>query len=114
MFKEKADDDLWKNQEEWILKSCNFYENYRIHTLTHKDGTKIYMLAERRHLLTKEILERMLALRLIAECESEAVFDLLRLIQKQIDESGSLDGGEKDLQVLVSKPHKKCSSVCHV
>ncbi|GJS54902.1 hypothetical protein Tco_0628264 [Tanacetum coccineum] len=44
-----------------------------------------------------ETLERMLALRLIAESESEAVFDLLRFIQQQIDESGSHDGSEKDL-----------------
>nr|GEU78478.1 putative ribonuclease H-like domain-containing protein [Tanacetum cinerariifolium] len=97
MFKETADDDLWKNQEEWILKSRNFYENCRVHTLTLEDGTKIYMLAERRYPFTKETLERMLALRLIAECESEAVFILLRFIQKQIDESGSHDGSEKDL-----------------
>nr|GEV21160.1 hypothetical protein [Tanacetum cinerariifolium]GEV23259.1 hypothetical protein [Tanacetum cinerariifolium] len=41
--------------------------------------------------LTKETLKRTLALRLIAESKSEAVFDLLRFIQKQIDES------EKDL-----------------
>nr|GFA30944.1 L10-interacting MYB domain-containing protein-like [Tanacetum cinerariifolium] len=45
----------------------------------------------------KKTLERMLALRLIDECESEAVFDLLRFIQKQIDESGSHDGSKKDL-----------------
>ncbi|GKC69468.1 hypothetical protein Tco_1115351 [Tanacetum coccineum] len=50
------------------------------------------MLAERRYPLTKETLERMLALRLIAEFENEVVFDLLRFIQKQIDESGSHDG----------------------
>ncbi|GKA77760.1 putative reverse transcriptase domain-containing protein [Tanacetum coccineum] len=34
----------------------------------------------------KETLEKMLVLRLIAESESEAAFDLLRFIQKQIDE----------------------------
>nr|GEU34683.1 hypothetical protein [Tanacetum cinerariifolium] len=67
MFKETADDDLWKNQEEWILKSWNFYEHCRVHTLTFEDGTEIYMLAER------------------------------RFIQKQIDESGSHDGSDKDL-----------------
>nr|GEZ55112.1 hypothetical protein [Tanacetum cinerariifolium] len=79
IFEETAEDDLWKNQEEWI-KSWNFYENYRVHTLTLEDGTGIYMLAERRYLLTKETLERMLAFRLIAECESKAIFDLLRFI----------------------------------
>ncbi|GJW47625.1 ribonuclease H-like domain-containing protein [Tanacetum coccineum] len=73
MFEANAEDDLWKNQEEWILKSWNFYDNCGVHIL------------------------RMLALRLIAEFESKAVFDLLRFIQQQIDESGSHDGSEKDL-----------------
>nr|GEU82201.1 hypothetical protein [Tanacetum cinerariifolium] len=89
------------HEEEWIYKSWNFYENCRVHTLTLKDGIEIYMLAERRYPLIKETLERMMDLRLIAKCESEAVFDLLRFIQKQIDESGSRDRSEKDLQVLV-------------
>ncbi|GJV54955.1 hypothetical protein Tco_1455960 [Tanacetum coccineum] len=97
MFEANAEDDLWKNQEEWILKSRNFYDNYGVHILVLEDGTEFYMLAERRYPLTKETLERMLALRLIAESESEAVFDLLRFIQKQIDESGNHDGSEKNL-----------------
>ncbi|GJX97900.1 hypothetical protein Tco_0353698 [Tanacetum coccineum] len=63
-----------------------------VHILVLEDGTEFYMLAERRYPLIKETLERMLALRLIAESESEVVFDLLRFIQKQIDESGSHDG----------------------
>ncbi|GJX79459.1 hypothetical protein Tco_0327608 [Tanacetum coccineum] len=33
MFKETTDVDLWKNQEKWIIKSWNFYENYGVHTL---------------------------------------------------------------------------------
>nr|GFA22166.1 hypothetical protein [Tanacetum cinerariifolium] len=70
MFEETTDDDLWKNQEEWILKSWNFYANCEVHTLTFKDGTEIYMLVERRYPLTKETLKRMLALRLIAESET--------------------------------------------
>ncbi|GJR14925.1 hypothetical protein Tco_0797577 [Tanacetum coccineum] len=53
-----------------------------IHILVLEDGTEFYMLAERR---------------LIVESESEAVFDLLRFIQKQIDESKGHDGSEKDL-----------------
>nr|GEU29649.1 reverse transcriptase domain-containing protein [Tanacetum cinerariifolium] len=97
MFEETTDDDLWKNKEEWFLKSWNFYENCGVHTLTFEDGIEIYMLAKRRYPLTKETLERMLALRLIAEYESEAIFDLLRFIQKQIHKFGSHDGSEKDL-----------------
>nr|GEX29299.1 hypothetical protein [Tanacetum cinerariifolium] len=62
-----------------------------------KDGTEIHMLAERMYPLTTRILERMLSLRLIVESASDAAYDLLRFIQKQIDESGGHDRGEKDL-----------------
>ncbi|GKG43634.1 hypothetical protein Tco_0482727, partial [Tanacetum coccineum] len=44
------------------------------------------MLAKKRYLLIRETLERIMKLRLTAESEGEAVFDLLRFIQKQIDE----------------------------
>ncbi|GKC56151.1 hypothetical protein Tco_1083749 [Tanacetum coccineum] len=47
--------------------------------------------------LTKETLKRMVSLKLIAESASNSAYDLLRFIQKQIDEAGSHDGGEKDL-----------------
>ncbi|GKA10627.1 hypothetical protein Tco_0690060 [Tanacetum coccineum] len=97
MFEETTDGDLWKNQEKWIIKSWNFYENCGVHTLVLEDGTEIHMLAERSYPLTKETLERMMELRLIVESEREAVFDLLRFTQKQIDEFGSQDGSEKDL-----------------
>ncbi|GJX73088.1 hypothetical protein Tco_0311683 [Tanacetum coccineum] len=106
MFEANADDDLWKNQEEWILKSWNLYDNYGVHILMLEDGTELYMLAERRYPLTKETLERMLALRLIVESESEAAFDLLRFVQKQIDESGSHDGGEKNLHQELASPEQ--------
>nr|GFA37801.1 hypothetical protein [Tanacetum cinerariifolium] len=62
-----------------------------------EDGTKIHMLAERRYPLTTRTLERMLSLRLITEFTSDAAYDLLRFIQKLIDESGGHDRGEKDL-----------------
>ncbi|GJY85791.1 hypothetical protein Tco_0499817 [Tanacetum coccineum] len=71
--------------------------NLVMQSLTLEDGTKIHMLAERRYLLTKETLERMMSLKLIAESASDSAYDLLRFIQKQIDEAGSHDGGEKDL-----------------
>ncbi|GKC81692.1 hypothetical protein Tco_1137409 [Tanacetum coccineum] len=50
------------------------------------------MLAERRYPLIRETLKRMMELRLIAESEGEAIFDLLRFIQKQINEFKSQDG----------------------
>nr|GEV32564.1 hypothetical protein [Tanacetum cinerariifolium] len=97
MFETNAEDELWQNQEEWSLKSWNFYENYGVHILILEDGTEIHMLAKRRYPLTTRTLERMLSLRLIDESESDAAYDLLRFIQKQIDKSGGNDRGEKDL-----------------
>ncbi|GJR62333.1 hypothetical protein Tco_1504495 [Tanacetum coccineum] len=84
-------------QERWNLKSWNFYENCKVHTLTLEDGTEIHMLVERKYLLTKETLEWMMSLKLIPEFASDSAYYLLRFIQKQIDEAGSHDGGEKDL-----------------
>ncbi|GKF80294.1 hypothetical protein Tco_0238896 [Tanacetum coccineum] len=57
----------------------------------------IHMLAERKYPLTKETLERMMSLKLIAESVSDSAYDLLRFIKKRIDEAGSHYGGEKDL-----------------
>ncbi|GJZ18581.1 hypothetical protein Tco_0554704 [Tanacetum coccineum] len=85
------------NQERWNLKSWNFYENCGVYTLTLEDGTEIHMLAERKYPLTKETLKRMMSLNLIAESASDGAYDLLRFIQKQINEARSYDGGEKDL-----------------
>ncbi|GKF59426.1 hypothetical protein Tco_0176212 [Tanacetum coccineum] len=96
-FEETADDDIWKNQEKWIIKSWTFYENCGVHILALEDCTEIHMLAERRYLLIRETIERMMELRLTTESESEAIFDLLGFIQKQIDEFGGQDGSENDL-----------------
>ncbi|GKB47252.1 hypothetical protein Tco_0898005 [Tanacetum coccineum] len=71
--------------------------NCGVHSLTLEDGTMIHMLAKRKYPLTKETLERMMFLKLIAKSESDSAYDLLRFIQKKIDEAGSYDGGEKDL-----------------
>ncbi|GJT33824.1 hypothetical protein Tco_0924243 [Tanacetum coccineum] len=97
MFDANAEDELWQNQEGWSLKSWDFYENYGVHTLTIEDGTEIHMLVERRYPLTKETLERMMELKLIAESTSDGAYDLLRFIQKHIDEAGGHDGEGKDL-----------------
>ncbi|GJS92693.1 hypothetical protein Tco_0799661 [Tanacetum coccineum] len=79
------------------LKSWDFYENCGVHTLIPEDGTEIHMLADRKYPLTKETLEKMMSLKLVAESASDSAYDLLRFIQKQIDDSGSYDGSEKDL-----------------
>ncbi|GJZ65311.1 hypothetical protein Tco_0622007 [Tanacetum coccineum] len=104
--RQKTDSDL--EEEEQLRASLKIvpdeeeeidYEvlGTRVHILALEDGTKIHMLAERRYPLIRETLERMIELRLTVESEGEAVLDLLRFIQKQIDEFGGQDGSEKDL-----------------
>nr|GEX45395.1 putative reverse transcriptase domain-containing protein [Tanacetum cinerariifolium] len=95
--KQKTDADL--KEEEHIktfLKIASDDEEESSYLIL-KDGIEIHMLAERRYQLTTKTLERMLSLRLIAESASDVAYDLLRFIQKQIDESGGYDRGEKDL-----------------
>ncbi|GKC39824.1 hypothetical protein Tco_1052208 [Tanacetum coccineum] len=82
MFDANTKDELWQNQERWNLKSWDLYENYGVHTLILEDGTEIHMLAERKYPLTKEILERMLSLRLVAGTASKDAYTQLRFIQK--------------------------------
>nr|GEW35200.1 hypothetical protein [Tanacetum cinerariifolium] len=77
----------------------------RVATIINKPPTKTQLRRlmmtylknmERRYPLTTRTLERMLSLRLIVESASDVVYDSLRFIQKQIDESGG-HRGEKDL-----------------
>ncbi|GKD66601.1 hypothetical protein Tco_1308709 [Tanacetum coccineum] len=80
-----------------VMQSWVFYKNCEVHTLTLEDGIEIHMLAERKYPLIKETLERMMSLKLIVVFASDGAYNLLRFIQKQIDEAESDDGGEKDL-----------------
>nr|GEU43939.1 hypothetical protein [Tanacetum cinerariifolium] len=84
-FEKSANDDLWKNQEVWILKSWNFYDNCEVYILMLEDGTEFYILAERRYPLIKETLKRMMALRLIAESENDKVTNEFEFIKEQLE-----------------------------
>ncbi|GKE35363.1 hypothetical protein Tco_1454685, partial [Tanacetum coccineum] len=66
----------------WNLKSWDLYENCDVYTLILDDGTEIHMLAERKYPFSKETLERMLSLRLVAGTASEDAYTLLIFIQK--------------------------------
>ncbi|GJR54720.1 hypothetical protein Tco_1405241 [Tanacetum coccineum] len=72
--------------------SCDYQRpmgNFRHSTMSLqelKDEAIIYMLVERRYHLSKDLLQRMLALGLEVERESTATLDLIRFIKQQIDE----------------------------
>ncbi|GKF95453.1 hypothetical protein Tco_0288188, partial [Tanacetum coccineum] len=73
-----------------------FHENCGVLVLRLKDGSEINMLAKRRYPLTKDILERMLDLRLTVISDDAAALDLLRFIEKQIAELEKYEGNNRD------------------
>ncbi|GKA61477.1 hypothetical protein Tco_0760884 [Tanacetum coccineum] len=62
-----------------------------------KEGEAQTSKHQRKYPLTKETLERVMSLKLIAASASDSDYDLLRFIQKHIDEAGSHNGGDKDI-----------------
>ncbi|GKF68212.1 hypothetical protein Tco_0197891 [Tanacetum coccineum] len=60
--KENDQGDFWNNQQEWEIVRWRLYEAYGVCILELKDGTVIYMLVERRYLLSKELLQQMINL----------------------------------------------------
>nr|GEW23577.1 hypothetical protein [Tanacetum cinerariifolium] len=80
-------DKVWRNQQEWSVISWNLYEYCGVHTLLLDDTlVSINMLVEKKYPLTKEILARMLNLRLEANLESTMAFELIRFIKAQLEE----------------------------
>ncbi|GJR95229.1 hypothetical protein Tco_0267403 [Tanacetum coccineum] len=55
-YRSSSDDDFWKNQEDWEIVRWRLNESSGVHTLELEDGTMIHMLAERRYLLSRELM----------------------------------------------------------
>ncbi|GKE58215.1 hypothetical protein Tco_1497400, partial [Tanacetum coccineum] len=110
MFKETVDDDIWKNQEKWIIKSWTFYENCGVHILALEDGTEIHMLAERRYPLIRETLERMMELRLTTESEGEAMSLKNKMGVRRIFECWFSDHTTNGHQFTMSNRHQELAS----
>ncbi|GJW47253.1 hypothetical protein Tco_0078899 [Tanacetum coccineum] len=77
---------LESDQQDWKIVTWRLYEACRVYILDIEDGTVIYMLVERRYPLSKDLLQRMLNLRLEVERESTAALDLIRFIKQHIGE----------------------------
>ncbi|GJR83614.1 hypothetical protein Tco_0154399 [Tanacetum coccineum] len=81
---------LWGDLKIWIDSST-------VCILELKDGTVIYMLVERRHPLSKELLQRMVDLGLEVEEESTVALHLVRFIKQQLN--NAVNRSEKGLGV---------------
>ncbi|GJS66764.1 retrovirus-related pol polyprotein from transposon TNT 1-94 [Tanacetum coccineum] len=77
---------LESDQQDWKIVTWRLYEACGVYILELEDGIIIYMLVKRRYPLSKDLLQRMLDLRLEVERESIDALDLIRFIKQHIDE----------------------------
>ncbi|GKE23299.1 putative ribonuclease H-like domain-containing protein, partial [Tanacetum coccineum] len=77
MFEPNAKDEIWSNQQDWILISWKLYENYGVHSLLMDE----------------------------AKAESTMAFELLKFIKSQAEAVNTTCYVQN--RVLVTKPHNK-------
>ncbi|GJR92807.1 putative ribonuclease H-like domain-containing protein [Tanacetum coccineum] len=87
VFDPNEEDDIWINQQYWELLRWKLHESSGVHSLF-LDGTSIQinMLVEKKYPLKKEVLEKMINLKLDAEEESIMAIELLQFIKSHIEE----------------------------
>ncbi|GJY07665.1 reverse transcriptase domain-containing protein [Tanacetum coccineum] len=80
-------DELWMDQLDWKLLKWKLHENCEVHTLF-MDGTpmEINMLVEQKYPLIKELLEKILNLKLVTKEESTMTFELSKFIKSMLEE----------------------------
>ncbi|GJU75664.1 hypothetical protein Tco_1272734 [Tanacetum coccineum] len=99
MFDPNEEDDIWLNQHYWELLRWKLHEYSGVHSLF-LDGTSIQinMLVDKKYPLKKEILKKMINLKIEAEEESDMASELIKFIKSQIAEQSNvvfLDSVEK-------------------
>ena len=76
---EASTDEFWKNQDKWEIHSWRFFASAGVHVLELEDGTMIYMLAEKRYPLTRDIMIRMLDHGLEVQSEDDVALMVINL-----------------------------------
>ncbi|GKE33212.1 hypothetical protein Tco_1452534 [Tanacetum coccineum] len=84
IFDPNGEDDIWLNQQYWELLRWKLHEYSGVHSLL-LDGTSIQinMLVDKKYPLKKEILKKMINLKIEAE-ESDMASELIKFIKSQI------------------------------
>ncbi|GKA05703.1 ribonuclease H-like domain-containing protein [Tanacetum coccineum] len=87
MFDPNKEDDIWLNQHYWELLRWKLHEYSGVHSLF-LDGTSIQinMLVDKKYPLKKEILKKMINLKIEEEEESDMPSELIKFIKSQIAE----------------------------
>ncbi|GJR40150.1 hypothetical protein Tco_1215834 [Tanacetum coccineum] len=87
MFNPDDENEFWNSQLDWIIVSWKLHSSSGVHTLVTETGLVIHMLVEKKYPLRKEVLMRMLKLKLESEEDSTMALELIRhknwLVHKQ-------------------------------
>ncbi|GKF33203.1 hypothetical protein Tco_0106403, partial [Tanacetum coccineum] len=83
MFDPHVEDQVWKNQSDYIVLEWKLYDSCGVHSLR-KQNVHIHMLVEKRYPLTPATITDMLNKRLKADNWNEMCYQLLKLITKQL------------------------------
>ena len=92
MFDPNAEDEVWKNQEQWEITKWELFDSCGIHVLHLSNGLIFYMLNEKKYPLTADTMTRMLHHRLYAFRGDYLAYDLLRSFIKWIQEENAAKG----------------------
>ncbi|GJX21452.1 hypothetical protein Tco_0224129 [Tanacetum coccineum] len=87
MFDQNEEDDIWLNQHYWELLRWKLHEYSGVHSLFLDDTSiQINMLIDKKYPLKKEILKKMINLKIEAEEESDMASELIKFNKSQIAE----------------------------
>ncbi|GJV68092.1 hypothetical protein Tco_1483601 [Tanacetum coccineum] len=86
MMEPNAEDEIWRNQEDWNLISWKLHNFCGVHVLLMQDGLVIHMLVERKYPLLQDILSKMLSRRLEVDYQSEIGYELIRFVKSQLQQ----------------------------
>ncbi|GJT56390.1 hypothetical protein Tco_0991444 [Tanacetum coccineum] len=73
MFNPDDEDEFWKSQLDWNIVSWKLHSSSGVHTLVTETGLVIHMLVEKKYPLRKEVLMKMLNLKLESEEDVQCI-----------------------------------------
>ncbi|GJS57798.1 hypothetical protein Tco_0652582 [Tanacetum coccineum] len=86
MFNPDDEDEFWNSQLDWIIVSWKLDSSSGVHTLVTETGLVIHMLVEKKYPLRKEVLMKMLNLKLESEEDSTMALELIKFVKKLLAE----------------------------
>ncbi|GJW20988.1 putative ribonuclease H-like domain-containing protein [Tanacetum coccineum] len=97
-YDETEEFKLFNINQNWKIVSWKLHSSSGVHTIMTDEGLVIHMLVENKYPLKKEVLSKLLELKLETEEDSTMALELIRFVKKQIAElePKDSDGDEED------------------